>query len=206
MDGAPACSALLRSHLLPAAPRATAATLGTSVMATRLRAAVAAAADDVEGWVQRGCGAGLAHFPPLLSFLLLPAEAPSRRKSHPPPCRPSVLVVGEPGLCKRDIAVQIHDGGQRSRDLPLVCFDCAAEPEALLFGTAGDGGLLACLSGSGGSLLLDNMHAVPDGPFRARLRELLAPRGCPRGVRVLATSEQAAADLKAGTVIKASEI
>ncbi|KAL4421116.1 hypothetical protein ABPG77_001511 [Micractinium sp. CCAP 211/92] len=165
---------------MPDSEQYAAAALGSSAMAKKLRAAIAAAASD--------------------------------------PARRPVLLSGEPGLRKEHLAALIHYSSP-NRELPLVKIDCQATQDiaAVLFGPDGseaDGsssGLLCSLAATGGTLLLNNVHVVPPGPLRDRLRTLVA--GCndaaavagrshPR-LRILLTSERPGDDLEQGaTIIK----
>ncbi len=89
--------------------------------------------------------------------------------------RTPVLIFGEPGLEKANIAGLIHFGSP-SRKLPLVQVDCnLLQPNgAELFGrTGGKPGLLAWLGE--GTLLLNNLEMLPEG-LSARIKQLLADR------------------------------
>lgn len=85
-----------------------------------------------------------------------------------------VLISGEPGLGKDNLAALIHYGSPRRRRL-MARVDAASlgEDGAALFGSAsrnGDGSLLDCLGD--GALLIDNLDRA-DAALRPRLLELL---------------------------------
>jgi transcriptional regulator with AAA-type ATPase domain/NAD-dependent dihydropyrimidine dehydrogenase PreA subunit len=89
--------------------------------------------------------------------------------------RTPVLIFGEPGLEKANIAGLIHFGSP-SRKLPLVQVDCnLLQPNgAELFGrTGGKPGLLAWLGE--GTLLLNNLEMLP-AALSERIKQLLADR------------------------------
>lgn len=86
-----------------------------------------------------------------------------------------VLISGEPGLEKDNIAALIHYGSP-ARKRPLLRVDGASlgEDGAPLFGTGtnnGENGLLACIDGAG--LLIDQLDRVPKalGPALQQLAE-----------------------------------
>ena len=65
---------------------------------------------------------------------------------------------------------------------------------------AGHGGIVASLRETGGSLLLVNVHVVPQGPLRERIKALLREAGAGAlPFRILMTSEQPLGDLGAET-------
>ena len=114
-----------------------------------------------------------------------------------------VLISGEPGLEKDNIAALIHYGSP-TRRLPLLRVDGASlgEDGALLFGTVasdGENGLLACVAGAG--LLIDQLDRVPK-TLQPALQQLAqtgqwqpaGPGGRPRQFsgRVYFTTETAA--------------
>ncbi|KAI7846028.1 hypothetical protein COHA_000565 [Chlorella ohadii] len=124
------------------------------------------------------------------------------------PARRPVLLLGEPGLGKAGLAAHIHHEADAARELPLIQIDCSnrtpAATEQLIFGDGSAEGLLARLSAAGGgTLLLNQIQAVPEGPLLRRLKRLLQPAGLPAGVRLIMTGERAPAELAAAaTVIK----
>ncbi len=69
-----------------------------------------------------------------------------------------MLIFGEPGLEKSNIAALVHFGGP-SRGLgPMAALDCAALDGAELFGRGDKAGLLELVGK--GTLLLKNVHKV----------------------------------------------
>jgi transcriptional regulator with AAA-type ATPase domain/NAD-dependent dihydropyrimidine dehydrogenase PreA subunit len=89
--------------------------------------------------------------------------------------RTPVLIFGEPGLEKANIAGLIHFGSS-SRKLPLVRVDCNLLPAngVELFGrTGGKPGLLAWVGE--GTLLLNNLEMLP-AELSPRIKQLLADR------------------------------
>jgi len=138
------------------------------------------------------------------------------------PTRAPVLVFGEPGLNKDNIAALIHFG---SPDFarPLIAVDCDRldSEGAVLFGRGNRRGLLAWLGD--GTLLLNNVHLTPPG-LRDALRALVTtgaytPAPSPRRAagagglapapilaspaRIMITAEKRVADFEAlMTVIK----
>ncbi|EFN55334.1 hypothetical protein CHLNCDRAFT_6666, partial [Chlorella variabilis] len=118
--------------------------------------------------------------------------------------RHPVFVLGEAGLKKSHIGALVHYTSADSH-LPLVKvdFEATRDPAAVLFGSNGSSGLLESLQQTGGTLLLNNVHVVPEGPLRRRLQGLLLPGSRPSSVRIVATSAQPMADLQqASTMIK----
>ena len=119
--------------------------------------------------------------------------------------RRPVLVSGEPGLKKCHVGAMVHYTSIDS-NRPLLKVDCEAthDLEAVLFGSGG-GRVLGALRQTGGTLLLNNVHVVLEGPLRRRLRGLLTPGAETAGARIICTSEHPQPDLEAtATVIKAS--
>ena len=106
-----------------------------------------------------------------------------------------VLIVGEPGTGKRQVARTIHQQGS-GRQKPLIAFDCEALPAELLerelfgasdpdaIGTTGFGGARRprLSLGDGSSLLIDEILSLPRD-LQARLFEALDP-----GIRLMATT------------------
>ncbi len=95
-----------------------------------------------------------------------------RQAAADPACGP-VLITGEPGLEKDNIAALIHFGSPARRQL-MVRLDGATlrADGASLFGPAGsdgEGSLLACLGE--GALLIDKLDQAPE-PLQAALLEL----------------------------------
>lgn len=123
-----------------------------------------------------------------------------------------ILIVGEPGTGKETFAKALHAASLRSRS-PLVALDCKAMPanivDSELFGheagafagafTAKDGKLVQA---DGGTLLLDDITALPDETLEALDRTLatgeVRPVGCIGSrsvdVRLIATSSRPLAD------------
>ncbi|MEO1003365.1 MAG: sigma 54-interacting transcriptional regulator [Cyanobacteria bacterium J06638_7] len=96
-----------------------------------------------------------------------------RQAAGDPEARP-VLISGEPGLEKDNLAALIHFGSPRRRRL-MARIDAATlgEDGTALFGSAasdGEGSLLDCLGD--GALLIDNLDRA-DARLRLRLLELL---------------------------------
>jgi len=95
-----------------------------------------------------------------------------------------VVLLGEPGTGKTELARIIHERSPRARG-PLVEIDCGAlttDADTRLFGGSGAAGGVE--RARGGSLLLDSVEKLPM-PTQARLAEWLA--GSPPA-RLLATS------------------
>lgn len=129
-----------------------------------------------------------------------------------------MLLLGEQGLKKDHIAAQLHAsfphrllGTDDGCVPPLVKVDCSAAHSkdgfealaVLLFGaTDGQPCLLEGLEEGGGTLLLYNVHCVPEGRFRARLHRVLhdavcAPDGgCCGNWSVIMTAEHPVPDLE----------
>lgn len=104
-----------------------------------------------------------------------------------------VLVHGEPGSGRAHLARFLHASSPRALG-PLVRVACRAAPaelEAALFGQASGAGVPprpgALSRAEGGSLLLTDLEALPR-PLAERLARLLARRGPPAQVRLLATA------------------
>ena len=138
------------------------------------------------------------------------------------PTRGPVLVFGEPGLNKDNVAALIHFGSPDFAK-PLIALDCDRldSEGAVLFGRGNRRGLLAWLGE--GTLLLNNVHLAPAG-LRGALRALIAtgaytPAPSPRRAagagglapapvlaspaRIMITAEKRVADFEAlMTVIK----
>jgi len=95
-----------------------------------------------------------------------------RQAAADPEHRP-VLISGEPGLEKDNIAALIHFGSPQRRQLLVRLDGATLRPDgSTLFGTAssgGEGSLLAALAG--GSLLIDKLDQVP-APLQPTLLEL----------------------------------
>ncbi|MFO8238218.1 MAG: sigma 54-interacting transcriptional regulator, partial [Prochlorococcaceae cyanobacterium] len=96
------------------------------------------------------------------------------RRAAADPQAGAVLISGEPGLGKDNLAALIHFGSARRRRL-MARIDAAAlgDDGAALFGSAssgGDGSLLDCLGD--GALLIDNLDRA-DPRLRPQLLELL---------------------------------
>ncbi len=106
-----------------------------------------------------------------------------------------ILIVGEPGTGKETFAAAIHAASLRSRS-PLVTLDCKAMPanivDSELFGheagafpgafSARDGKLLEA---NGGTLLLDDIAALPETTQQA-LDRTLPPAKCGRSAATAA--------------------
>ncbi|KAL4439939.1 hypothetical protein ABPG75_002940 [Micractinium tetrahymenae] len=178
---------------MPDSEQYAAAVLGSSAMAKRLRAAVAAAATDPAGR-------------PAILY-----GEPGLRKEH----LAALIHYSSPA---RELPLLKIDC-QATRDVAAVLFgtDSAAGSDAGGGGSqgSGSGGLLHSVEATGGTLLLNNVHVVPPGPLRHRLQQLLtgsAAAGVGAGgsgsgshpcLRILLTSEQPLADLEAAaTAIK----
>ncbi|MEX1317133.1 MAG: sigma 54-interacting transcriptional regulator [Synechococcaceae cyanobacterium] len=136
-----------------------------------------------------------------------------REAAADPQARP-VLISGEPGLGKDNLAALIHFGSPRRRRL-MARIDAATlgDDGAALFGSAssgGDGSLLDCLGD--GALLIDNLDRA-DPRLRPRLLDLLrsgrwrAPGAGSRerqfGGRLFCTTESALPEFdRCATVIR----
>lgn len=75
-------------------------------------------------------------------------------------CRGPVLIFGEPGLEKDNIAAQIHYRSSKHQDWPIARFDCSKLDSygSQLFGRGSKQGLLHWAGE--GTLLLTNVHKV----------------------------------------------
>ena len=75
-------------------------------------------------------------------------------------CRQPVLIFGEPGLEKANIAAQIHYRCSKHLEWPMLRFDCAKLDSygSQLFGRGSKQGLLHWAGE--GTLLLTNLHKV----------------------------------------------
>jgi polyferredoxin len=136
-----------------------------------------------------------------------------RQVAADPGCGP-VLICGEPGLAKDNLAALIHYGSpQRRRLMARIDVATLGDDGAGLFGSAstgGDGSLLDCLGD--GALLIDNLDRA-DPRLRPRLLELLrdgrwrvpgpASRERRFSGRVFATTESALPEFdRCATVIR----
>lgn len=123
-----------------------------------------------------------------------------------------VLIEGEAGTGKLDLARAIHLGSERAGK-PFVALDCGAtspaETEARLFG-GNDGDLGAVVSARGGTLFLSDVGALSAGS-QARLNLLLAEgkwqpagskRTVPANLRVIASTRQRLLNLASAGVVR----
>ncbi len=139
------------------------------------------------------------------TFDLLPAYSPALKQAYETArlyARSSapVFLEGEPGLLQRRLAQAVHNAGSR-RGEPFVCFDCAAQDGAALFGGLdGQGG--ACRAAHGGTLFLDHVEALgPSG--QSQLLQLITEgavtlsgsQPLPLDVRLIAASSRSPAQL-----------
>ncbi|KAL3155236.1 hypothetical protein ABBQ32_013173 [Trebouxia sp. C0010 RCD-2024] len=76
------------------------------------------------------------------------------------PLRQPVLIFGEPGLEKDNIAAQVHYRSSKHLEWPMLCFDCAKLDShgSQLFGRGSKQGLLHWAGE--GTLLVTNLHKV----------------------------------------------
>ena len=77
-----------------------------------------------------------------------------------------MLIFGEPGLDKTNVAAQIHYRSSKHQDWPVVRFDCAKLDSCAsqLYGRGSKQGLLHWAGE--GTIILTNAHKVP-GPDAA---------------------------------------
>ncbi len=132
------------------------------------------------------------------------------RQAARDPRQQPVLIFGEPGLNKDNIAALIHFGSDRRHE-PLIRVNCnlLTSQGAELFGRTGRPGLLDWLGN--GTLILNNLQDLPE-VLRPRLRQLLldglyrpvdsAPDTRPRhtGARFLLISEASLPELKGSPI------
>ncbi|MFK8083331.1 MAG: sigma-54-dependent transcriptional regulator [Granulosicoccus sp.] len=117
----------------------------------KARSATSRHIDSNDCWINYGNSPALVDLRTAISF------SAELRKGH-------ALIVGEPGLDKRSIAVELHKRSRRSGKIVFV--DCA-EPsnsalKSKLFGSASSDSQGSIAAAVGGTLVLENVNALSD--------------------------------------------